>query len=134
MFNRKKNSTGTECDAIVREIAERCASAAVSQMSDAAQHMNVAQLRGYVRAHAWPQIWAEAQDAVAKGPLTLSQSNDVAGRALEHTVHLVTLAYSGAPIVAMPGPSSRSRGQIPSTWSVCISRPAAARPRLARAR
>ena len=74
MLGFKRNNSGTDCDAIVREIAERCASATLSQLSTAAEQMSVAQLRGYVRAHAWPQVWAETQDAEARGQLTKSQA------------------------------------------------------------
>ena len=68
MLGFKRNNSGTECDAIVREIAERCASATLSQLSTDAERMSVAQLRGYVRAHAWPQVWEETQGAEASRP------------------------------------------------------------------
>jgi hypothetical protein len=100
----KKNHFGIDCDAIVREIAERCSTAILSQLSTAAEEMSVAQLRGYVRAHAWPQVWAEAQRAEASGQLTKSDANDLAARVLEQTVHLVTRMYLGPPVVAMPAP------------------------------
>ena len=99
-----KNNTGTDCNAIVREIAEHCSTAILSQLSTAAEEMNVAQLRGYVRAHAWPQVWAEAQSAEASGHPTKSNANDLAARVLEQTVHLVTRAYLSSPVVAMPVP------------------------------
>src|SRR5258708_9454435 len=98
------SNSGADCDAIVREIAERCASATWSQLSIAAERMSVAQLRGYVRARAWPQVWDEAQSAEALGRMTQSQTNDLAARVLEQTVHLVTRAYLTAPVVAMPAP------------------------------
>ncbi len=104
MLGFKKNNTGTDCDAIAREIAERCASATLSQLSPAATQMSLAQLRGYVRAHAWPQVWAEAQFAAAKAPLSTVKATDLAGIALEQTVHLVTRVYLSAPTIAMPAP------------------------------
>ena len=104
MLSYKKNLTGTDGDAIVRDIAEKCAAATLSQLSTAAREMSVAQLRGYVRAHAWPQVWGEAQAVAANCRLTTSQANDVASRVLERTVQLVTGAYLAAPVVAMPAP------------------------------
>jgi hypothetical protein len=104
MLSYKKNLTGADGDAIVRDIAEKCAAATLSQLSTAALEMNIAQLRGYVRAHAWPQVWDETQAAAAKGRLTVGQVNDLAGRVLERTVQLVTAAYLAAPVVAMPAP------------------------------
>jgi hypothetical protein len=104
MLRFKKDNTGTDSDAIVREIAERCASATFSELSGTAEGMSVAQLRGYVRAHAWPQVLAEAQGVETSGRVTRYQANDLAARALERTVHLVIGAYLTAPITAMPAP------------------------------
>jgi hypothetical protein len=97
-------STRTDCDAILREISERCSTAILSQLSTAADEMSVAQLRGYVRAHAWPQVWAEVQRADASGLLTKFNANDLAARVLDQTVHQVTRAYLLSPTVAMPAP------------------------------
>jgi hypothetical protein len=104
MLGFKRNNTGTDGDAIVREIAERCAAATLSQLSTATAQMSVAQLRGYVRAHAWPQVWAEVQGAVTSGRLNKAQARDLAGRTLEQTVHLVASVCLTAPVVAMPVP------------------------------
>ena len=104
MLSFRNNSSGADSDAIVREIVERCASATLSKLSAAAEGMSAAQLRGYVRAHAWPQVWDEVQSAEAHGRVTKSQANDLAARVLEQTVHLVTCTYLTAPIVAMPAP------------------------------
>jgi len=98
------NNSGADCDAIVREIAERCASATLSQLSTTAEEMGIAQLRGCVRAHAWPQVWDEAQIAEVNGRVPKSLARDLAARALEQTVHLVTRAYLTAPVIAMPAP------------------------------
>jgi hypothetical protein len=100
----KKNHSGTDCDAFVREIAERCSAAILSQLSTAAKEMSVAQLRGYVRAHAWPQVLAEVQRAAASGHVTKSNANDLAARVLEQTVHQVIRVYLSSPTVAMPAP------------------------------
>jgi hypothetical protein len=104
MLGYKSKNNDSHRDAVIREITERCATATLSQLSTAAERMSVAQLRGYARAHAWPQIWAAAQDAESSGRLAKSQVNDVAGSALEQTVHLVICAYVIAPVVAMPAP------------------------------
>jgi hypothetical protein len=104
MLGFRNNNTGADSDAIVREIAERCASATLSQLSTAAERMSVAQLRGYVRAHAWPQVWDEVQSAEVHGRVAKSLARDLAATVLEQTVHLVTRAYLTAPIVSMPAP------------------------------
>jgi hypothetical protein len=104
MLSFRNNNSGADSDAIVREIVERCASATLSRLSTAAERMNVAQLRGYVRAYAWPQVWDEVQSVEALGRLTQCQTIDLAARVLEQTVHLVTCAYLTAPVVAMPAP------------------------------
>jgi hypothetical protein len=104
MLGFKRNNSGADFDGLVREIAERCASASLSQLSTAAEQMSVAQLRGYVRAHAWPRVWAEVHGAEEDGRLATSQANDLAARVLEQTVHLVTRAYLSAPVVSVPAP------------------------------
>jgi hypothetical protein len=104
MLGLRNNNSGAESGAIVREIAERCASVTLSQLSAAAERMSAAQLRGYVRAHAWPQVWDEAQRAEVDGRLAKSLAGDLAVRVLEQTVQLVTRAYMTAPVVAMPAP------------------------------
>ena len=104
MLGFKKENTGSDFDAIVRETAKRCSTAILSQLNTAAEEMSVAQLRGYVRAHAWPQVWAEAQRARASGRMTKLNANDLAARVHEQTVHLVTRVYLSAQVVAMPAP------------------------------
>jgi hypothetical protein len=104
MLGLRRNNSGAESAALLREIAERCASATLSQLRADVDQMSTAQLRGYVRAHAWPLVWDEAQQATATGRRSISQTNDLAARALEQTVHLVTANFHGSPIVAIPVP------------------------------
>jgi hypothetical protein len=104
MLGFRKTCSGAECEAIIHEIAERSAVATLSQLSTIAERMNAAQLRGYVRAHAWPEVWGKLQDAAADGRLTNTQVNELAGRALEQTVQAVARAYLVAPVVALPTP------------------------------
>jgi hypothetical protein len=104
MLGFKRNNSGAEFDGLVREFAERCASATLSQLSPAAERMSVAQLHGYVRALAWPQVWIEVQRAEASGPLPKFYANDLAAGVLEQTVHLVSRVYLSAPVVSMPAP------------------------------
>jgi hypothetical protein len=104
MLRFDKDNSGTERDAVSREIAERCANAILAQLSHEAQMMNAAQLRGYVRARAWSQVWAKVKDAAAAGRVRRSDVNDLAARVLEQTVHITVAANSAAPVVAMPTP------------------------------
>jgi hypothetical protein len=104
MLGVKKDNTSADSDAIVREIAERCAARTFSELTGIAEQMSVAQLRGYVRAHAWPQVLAEAKGIEASGALTRSQANALPAGALEQTVQLVISAYQTPPTIAMPAP------------------------------
>src|SRR5947208_13118048 len=101
-FNKRPQSS--RCDAVVRQIAERSAAATLSRLSGAAERMSIAELRGYVRAHAWPLICAEVQRATINEPLPDDQFNHLLARALEQTVHMVTSAYTLTPISAVPTP------------------------------
>src|SRR5882672_998466 len=104
MLDLKISGTGRDCDAIVHEIAKRSAAATLSQLGMATEGMNVAELRGYVRAHAWPCVSAEVNDFDADDRFSNSQLNELAARALEQTVHVVTRAYLSAPVVVIPTP------------------------------
>jgi hypothetical protein len=104
MLGLKRNNSGADFEAIVREIAERCASLALSHFSNAADRMGAAQLRGYARALVWPQVCAAVHEAEADGRIPTTQTNELVARALEQTVHLVTDAHKSAPIIAMPAP------------------------------
>jgi hypothetical protein len=104
MFNAKKNFAVGEGDALVRELSERCTAATITQLGDAARQMNIAQLRGYVRVHAWSLVWIEVQDAAQNRQVRLTQTHEIASRTLEQVVHNVTTAYTAAPTVAMPAP------------------------------
>lgn len=104
MLGLKKDKTSADSDAVVREIAARCAGRTLSELTGTVEQMSVSQLRGYVRAHAWPQVLAEVHDLEAIGALTRSQANDLAARALEQTVQLVIGAFQTPPTIAMPAP------------------------------
>lgn len=104
MFNAQKNFAGASGDALVREIADRCTSATMARLGDAARQMNSAQLRGYIRAHAWSLVWAEVHDAIVSRQVQQTQSQEIASRALEQVVYNLTAAFMGAPTIAMPAP------------------------------
>jgi hypothetical protein len=105
MLSFRKSTRILRRDTNAREIAERCSAGIVAQLSMAAHEMSVAELRGYARAFAWPLICAEL---VGKGGNDLP-SADVAARALEQTVHLVTRACLAAPIAPLPMPHIDAR-------------------------
>ena len=100
----KKDFSGSSNETLIREVAERCAAATIAQLSSAAGQMSAAQLCGYVRALAWPHVWAETQAAASQGQVAASRANARAAKVLEQTVHLVTSEYSSAPVIAMPAP------------------------------
>src|SRR2546429_8510770 len=104
MLNFSKRLQDSDRDAIVRQVAERSAAATLSQLGPEAQRMSVPELRGYVRAHAWPYVCAEAEQFGTNGGLAHAQHKELLARALEHTVHLVTQAYTSSPVIAMPMP------------------------------
>lgn len=104
MLGFRKNITGCDDDSVIREMAERCANAVLAQLSSEARQMNAAQLRGYVRARAWPHVSAEIQDAAATGQVRQSQINEFAARVLEQAVHIATAVNTAAPVIAIPMP------------------------------
>jgi hypothetical protein len=104
MFDTKSHRADGNWDALVREIAEHSAATTMPEFSAAAEQMSTAELRGYVRAHAWPQICAELQHFEVNKQLPKSIVNALAARALEQTVHLVMSAYISMPVTAIPAP------------------------------
>jgi hypothetical protein len=91
-------------EAIVRETAERFAATFISEFGGVAQQMSANELRGYVRAHAWPWISAEAQRLVSTRELPQVRVNNFLSRTLEDVVHRVVRAYAVAPVIATPTP------------------------------
>jgi hypothetical protein len=104
MLGFRKNIADGSYDSLVREIAERCANGVLAQLSNEARQMNAAQLRGYVRARAWPRVSAEVQDAAAMGRVHPSEINEFAARVLEQAAHLASAANAMSPVIAMPMP------------------------------
>ena len=104
MLGFRKNIPGCDYDSVTREIAERCANAVLARLSNEAQQMNAAQLRGYVRACVWSRVLTEVQDAEVKGRVRPSEVNDLATRVLEQAVHIAVAANTAAPVIAMPMP------------------------------
>jgi hypothetical protein len=104
MMGSRKSRIGRSRDAIVREIAERAAVVTLSQLTDAAERMSPPELRGYVRALAWPSVCAEIQEYVRNGQISKHLVNDMAASALEQTVYIVTGAFASAPVVSIPTP------------------------------
>lgn len=100
----KKDFTGSSSEIFIREVAERCASATIAELSSAVGQMSAPQLCGYVRAMAWPHVLVETQAAVSRGQLAASEVNVRAAKVLERTVRLVASEYHSVPVIAMPAP------------------------------
>lgn len=104
MLNFNKRTQKGRCEPMVHEIAERSAAAILSRLSVTPDAMGTAELRGYVRAHAWPLICADVECATRKKTLSEDRINDLLARALEQTVYMVTSVYTLTPISAVPTP------------------------------
>ena len=104
MLRLYKGDSRSQHDSVVREIAERSAAAKMLQLGLNAADMSVAELRGYVRAHAWSAISTEVRRFAPKQQLAKMEIDDLTSRALEQTVHFVTSAYVAAPVISMPTP------------------------------
>src|SRR5262245_39427705 len=109
MLNFNKRVQRARSDLVVREVAEKGATSTLSQLSPAAARMSSAELLGYARAHAWPLISSEIHQFATSSGLSEDQTNELLGRALEQTAHLVRQAYLAAPTVAIPTPHIGSR-------------------------
>jgi hypothetical protein len=103
MFNFHSGASNQKCDTLVRKVAERTAAEILSQLGTTLAGLSEAELRGYVRARAWPLVCDDLQQIVTGDP-TLGSRQDLAGRVLEQTVHIVVRACTVSPIVSVPMP------------------------------
>jgi hypothetical protein len=108
MFNYRRYRASVPRDTLAREIAERSVAATLSQLCADANAMPPAQLRGYVRAHALPNVHDEAFQLVGREwPKTALK--ELVASALEQTTHLVVQQIKAHLIVAIPTPHVRLR-------------------------
>jgi hypothetical protein len=103
MFNFHSSATNQKRDALIRDIAERSAAEILSQLSATLQGLSEAELRGYVRSRAWPLVCDDLQRLVTDEAAPGSRQ-ELAGRVLEQTVHIVTRACAVAPVISVPLP------------------------------
>jgi hypothetical protein len=86
-------------DATAREIAQRAAMITRSRLHIDAGNLDVDELRGYVRARAVAPVRFQVQQLAAEGRLSADVVEQLIGRALERTVHIVVREMS-RPVVA----------------------------------
>ena len=103
MFNFHSSTTNQKCDALIREVAERTAAEILSQLGATLAGLSESELRGYVRARAWPLVCDDLQRIVTR-KTALGSQQDLAGQVLEQTVHIVTRACTDSPIASVPMP------------------------------
>ena len=95
-------------DTLAREIAERSVAATLAQLSEDADRMSPAELRGYVRAHALPYVCDEALQLVGREwPEAAFKELVHGGPRASHAPRRA--AAQGPPVVAMPAPHIRLR-------------------------
>jgi hypothetical protein len=88
-------------DALVREVAQRSAGVTRSRLHLDADQLTADELRGYVRARAIGPVRQLMHELAAAHKIPADQENQLVGRALERTVHLVVREMC-RPIVATP--------------------------------
>jgi hypothetical protein len=102
-FRVFKRRAATWHGAFVADIAARCARAVAQQVTPNAMFMDVAELRGYLRARALPIVLAcisqHAPDRARSEPPPA-----LVAAALERTIQLVVRDFRSLPIVAIPAP------------------------------
>ena len=104
MLNFHSSATNKKSDAMVREIAERTSTEILSQLGATLAAMSEPELRGYVRARAWPIVCDGLHQLTTSDRTSVSRREELAGRILEQTVHIVTRACTIAPVVSTPMP------------------------------
>ena len=88
-------------DALVREVAQRSVLVTRSRLHLAADQLSVDELRGYVRARAIAPVRWLTRELATEHRISADQTAQLAGRALERTVHAVLREIS-RPIVTTP--------------------------------
>jgi hypothetical protein len=92
---------GNCTDALVREIVQRTTVVTRSRLHIDADNLGVDELRGYVRARAIGPVRFQAQQLAEARRLSTDEIEQLIGRALDRTVHLVVREMS-RPVVAAP--------------------------------
>jgi hypothetical protein len=108
MFNDRKQQLMAQRDLLAREVAERSVENTLEQIGDTAVNMSPAELRGYVRAYAFPFVHEEVAQLVSL-EWPRKAFNALAAAALDQAVHLVAMQLKSRPVAAMPVPHVRLR-------------------------
>jgi hypothetical protein len=98
---RRRRSVGDRNSALIRTVAERSAAELIERI-DARPPMDVAELRGYVRARAGVCVRRQVQHAMGRNDAHESLSTESLSAAIERVVHLVVreqLLRSQLPVV-----------------------------------
>ncbi len=98
MFNYRKHRAK-----LPREITGHSVAATLARLSVDAENMSLAELRGYVRAHALPCVREEALKLVSR-EWPKAAFDELVAAALEQTVHHVVHHLDTYPLSAMPTP------------------------------
>ncbi len=101
-FTVFKRATACRRDALVCDIAARCAADVARHLRTSAKQMDAAQLRGYLRARSVSVVWSAVRQAIADGQLPGGQVRELVDSVVERTVHLVIRELQMPPVVAIP--------------------------------
>lgn len=108
MFNAKLTRHTKSHDQLAREIADRSLAAVLGNLGSQADTMCGAELRGYIRAHAFPCVYAEA--AKLTGNVWPQETfNQLVASALELATHSLQRRLKSHPVVVVPLPHVRLR-------------------------
>ena len=108
MFNDRKQQLTAQRDLLAREVAERSVANTLQQIGDMTVNMSPAELRGYVRAYAFPFVHEEAAQLVSLEWPRKAFAGLVAA-ALDQATHLIAMHLKSHPVSAVPVPHVRLR-------------------------
>lgn len=107
-FNSRMHRVSPLNESLAREVAERAVAAVLRQLDSSVAIMPPAELRGYLRAHALPQIQFEIGQLVA-GALPRCHASELTATALELATHTLLQQLKSNLTVSVPTPHVRLR-------------------------
>jgi hypothetical protein len=104
--------TGTQVrddELLIQGIAKDVARVTLGQLKPTASHMNVAELRGYLRTRAAAEARTQVRRSIVELHLQQEREAELTAAVLERAIHLVIRDLFVQPVVSIPAPHVRLR-------------------------
>ena len=102
LLRASRLTQGSPGDQLIRDLADRSVADVQRRLRSDLHGMNVAELRGYVRARAFRPVRRLAEQIAAERGWASDLASDLLNRTLERSVQLVMRRLTAQPLVLVP--------------------------------